>query len=286
MASTRTLRRRRLAAALKKLRSSSKITAEQAASRADISQASLSRIENAVVAIKVNTVKALLDAYEAPPEVRPGLVTLAREANRQGWWQPFSNVLPKWFESYVDLEEEASELGIYDAQFITGLVQTEEYARAIYHAARPQDPAEETDRRVALRMARQQRLVDGKMVLRLVLDEWVLHRAYGSQEIMRAQLIHLCELAALRNVSLQVLPTKAQPGVVGSFTLVDFPNPADESVVYLENELGALYLEKPEEFRAYARVFDRLRAAALSPEDSAVRLAELAKEVGDEAHRQ
>src|SRR4051812_48432503 len=178
MASTRTLRRRRLAVALRKLRDSAGMTAEQAASGADISQASLSRIENAVVAIKVNTVKALLDTYRITGPDRDILLQLARQSNQQGWWQSFSDAVPKWFQTYVDLEAQADELSIYDTQFVNGLVQTREYARAIYLASRPDDSPEETDRLVDLRMARQQRLLDGELRLRLVLCEWVLSQAY------------------------------------------------------------------------------------------------------------
>jgi hypothetical protein len=180
----------------------------------------------------------------------------------------------------VDLEAEADELSIYDTQFVNGLVQTKEYARAIYLASRPDDSPDDTERMVDLRMARQQRLLDGDLRLRLVLCEWVLQQAYGGDAILRAQIHHLAELSELRNVALQILPVRALPGVVGSFTLVDFPDPADQSIVYLENELGALYLEKPEEVRQYARVFGRLRAAALSPEDSTDNLITLAKGEG------
>lgn len=280
MASTRTLRRRRLAVALRKLRDAANMTAEQAATGADISQASLSRIENAVVAIKVNTVKALLDTYRITGDVRDTLLQLARQSNQQGWWQSFSDAVPKWFQPYVDLEAEADELSIYDTQFINGLVQTKEYAQAIYLASRPDDTTEETDRLVDLRMARQQRLLESKLRLRLVICEWVLRQPYGGEATMRAQIHHLAELSELRNVALQLLPSKALPGVVGSFTILDFPDPADLSIVYLENELGALYLEKPEEVRQYARVFGRLRAAALSPEDSTELLISIAKGEG------
>lgn len=273
-----TFRRRRLARELRTLREASGLTSEAVADAADISQSSLSRTENALVQIKVNTVRRLLQVYGVTGEQHDALVALAREANRLGWWHTYGDVLPEWFEVFVDLEGEADTLSVYDSQFINGLLQTEGYARALLASARPEDDAAEVTRRVELRMQRQARVADGRLRIRLIVDECVLHRVYGDTAVMPGQLARLAEMAGLPNVSLQVLPSNSRAGAVGSFTVLEFPDPADPPVVYIENEIGALYMEKPEQVRQYSRLWDHLRAAALSPEASVSHIAHLLKE--------
>ncbi|HEY9474570.1 MAG TPA: helix-turn-helix transcriptional regulator, partial [Mycobacteriales bacterium] len=262
---------------LRQLREAHGLTAEAVAEQADLSQSSLSRVENAVVQIKVPIVKALLDVYNVSGEQRDALIALTREANRENWWHAYGDVLPDWFEPYVDLEGEAEMLSVYDTQFVNGLLQTEDYARALISAARPEDSREEIDRRVELRMQRQSRVLGGDLRLRLIVDECVLHRAYGGVDMMPAQIRRILEVADLRTVSLQVLPADSPTGAVGAFTILEFPI-GDPTVVYVENDIGALYMEKPEHVRQYSRLCDRLRAAALSPEASVTHIAHLLEE--------
>lgn len=270
---TGSFRRRRLGRELAALRKERNLRTEDVAREVGISQPTLSRIERAAVEIKVPTVRSLLDVYEVHDQRRGALLTLAREARQQVWWHAYGDVLPDWFEVYVDLETESDMLCAYDVQVVNGLLQTEDYARAIFTPT-IDDPAE-VERRVELRMQRQKRVTSGELRLHCVMDECVLHRQYGGPAVMRAQIDRLIEVARLGNVSLQVLPAGSSVGVYGVFTILEFPAPSDPLVVYLEHDGGALYLEKLEQTRQYARLYDRLRASAMSPEASVERLAQL-----------
>lgn len=273
VASTGSFRRRRLGRELRRLRDERSLRLDDVAPEVDIAPATLSRIELAQVEIKPNTVRALVSHYEVDAEQAEALVNLAREARQQVWWHAYGDVLPDWFEVYVDLETESDMLSVYDAQVVNGLLQTEDYARAIFSPA--VSNRDEVERRVELRMERQKRVSSGELRLHCVMDECVLHRSYGGPAVMAAQIERLIDLAQLSNVSLQVLPAGAMVGVFGVFTVLEFPEPADPRVVYLEHDGGALYLEKAEQTRQYARLYDSLRAAALSPEASVAHLAQL-----------
>jgi uncharacterized protein DUF5753 len=218
-------------------------------------------------------------AHEPTAERRSAVLELARAANSDTWWHSYvGTALPKWFELYVDLEAEASELSIFDPQYINGLVQTEEYARAMM-AARPDESDKDIDRTVAMRMERQKRLTEGRLRLQLIIDESALRREFGSPEVMKGQLEHLLELSKLRRVSLQILPERSQPGIVGGFTILEFPEEDDPTVVYIEHDAGALTLEKPTHVRQYTRAYGRLRTAALDRKASAAHIAEVIKEM-------
>ena len=275
----RPFRRRRLAHELIDVRERLGLTAEQAAKLASVSQSTISRVESAEVSVQPRTLRAILDAYEVTDDQREALLALSRSLNQEAWWHAFGDVVPDWLEIYVDLEAETSSLAVYSVQFIDGLLQTEDYARAVYMAGRLDEAAEATERHVKLRMERQKRVLSGEMVLEIIMEEWVLSRRYGSQAVMREQLRHILDIAQLRNVRLQLLPKKRQPNVVGSFALLDFPDVLDPTVVYIEHEAGALYVEQPDQVRRYAHAYDALRASALSPEESHDVIADLAKDV-------
>jgi hypothetical protein len=168
----------------------------------------------------------------------------------------------------------------YNAELVTGLLQTEDYARAVMAAAMRADADDqEIDRQIAVRLERQKRLTaPDAPTLWAVMNEAVLHRQVGSPDVMRDQLAHIGQLAARPNVTVQVLPftAGAHPAMLGSFTLMQFPDPADRDVVYLEAETGALYLEKPEDVRRYSLMIDYLRAQALGPAESRALIAQLA----------
>lgn len=271
-------RRRRLGRELRRLREEQGLTGEAVAKALDIAPSTLSRIETAAMVIQPKNVRLLLDHYGIGDGKRDALLTLAREAKQQSWWHTYGDVLPDWFEVYVDLEGEADSLSAYDAQMVNGLVQTEDYARALLTASRPEDAQEEIDRRVELRMRRQARLLGGGLRLHLILDECALHRTYGDTNVMTGQVRHILALAELRNVTVQILPgARASAGVVGSFSVLEF-GPDDPVVVYVENEVSALYMERPEHVRQYSRLYGRLQAAALDPSSSADHLKGLAVE--------
>lgn len=277
----RPFRRRRLATELKRLRADLGWNATQVHKAADVPQSTLSRIETAVGEVHVNTVKALLEAYGVTGERREQLLTLAREANKAGWWHPYRDAIPDWFRIYTDAESEASNLAIYDSMYVNGLAQTEDYARAMYLAAWPETDPDVIERRVEVRMERQKRLAEGKVKFQLVLEEWVLQRPYGGPEVLQHQIEHLIKLAKLRSVSLQLMPVTAQIGAIGPFTVMDFPEPTDPSLVYIESDTGSCYLEEPHQVQYYSRLYGRLRSAALSQKETVARLTELARGVDD-----
>jgi hypothetical protein len=205
-------------------------------------------------------------------------VQIAREARQKGWWHPYSTVLTG---AYVGLEAAAQSVRAYEQQVVPGILQTEEYAKAMIKAARPDITADEVDRRVRVRLGRQSLLnQDDPIELWVVLDEAVVSRPVGGDGVMRAQLERLVEASDLPNVTLQILPFEAggHAGMDGTFAILDFPEPSDPDVVYAENATGGLFLEKSDELRKYQFIFDHIRAAALGPEESVAYIAKLAKE--------
>lgn len=274
-----TVRRRRLASEMRRYREAAGLTLEQAARHLDSSHSRLSRIETSQVGIRPPDLRVLLELYEVPPDAREVMITLCRESRQRGWWHGYGNAVPEWFQFYVGLESEAAGLAIYESQFIHGLLQTEQYARAVLQAAVNPLPPDELERKVQLRMDRQTLLTDNGLRMRVVLDEAVLRRPIGGPATLRNQLQHLLEVTDLPNVSLQVLPLAAGASVLNSFTIIDFPDPADQAVIFVESLTGALYLEKPEEIRDYTLKFDYLRAEARDPAQSTQTIAELVKEL-------
>jgi len=265
-----TVRRRRLGLELRRLREGAQLTIDDVAAHLECSNSKVSRIETGKAVPRVRDVRDMLDLYEVTETQRDLLLTIGREAQQKGWWTDYEDVLPAAFETYVGLEAEASSLRAYQ-HHVHGLLQTEGYARAILQAGHPADGAEGLERRVALRLRRQQLLTRPVAVeLWAVIDEAALHRRIGGSAVMRDQLHHLVETSELPNVTLQVLPFArgAHPGVIGAFAIVEFPDPTDHDVVYVDSPAGNIYLEKDKDLRRYMLVFDQLRAAALPPDDS------------------
>jgi hypothetical protein len=223
-------------------------------------------------------VQAMLAVYGISGTASDELVHIAREARQKGWWHPYSAVLTS---AYVGLEAAAHRVRAYEQQVVPGLLQTFEYAAAMLHAARRDLSPEDELRSVRVRMGRQSLLVDENPIdLRVVLDEAVLSRPVGGDAVMRAQLDKLVESAALPNVTIQVLPFEvgAHAGMDGTFAILEFPEADDPAVVFAENATGGLFLEKTDELAKYARIFDAVRATALTPEESVEAIARLAKE--------
>ncbi len=274
-----TVRRRRLGAELRKHREEAGVTIEAVADRLHCSTSKVSRIETGHTSATPRDVRAMLEIYGIDGDESAELVQISREARQKGWWHPYSTVLTG---AYVGLEAEANSVRAYEQQVVPGLLQTEEYARAMIRSARPDISADEVERRVRVRMERQSLLMqDDPIDLWMVLDEAVVSRPVGGDAIMRAQIHHLVVTAELPNVTLQVLPFSAgaHAGMDGTFTILDFPEPTDTDVVYAENATGGLFLEKADELRKYVFIFDHIRAAALRPEESvSLFLADLAKE--------
>jgi len=273
-----TIRRRRLGAELRQHREAAGVTIETVAERLECSASKISRIETGHTMASVRDVRDMLEIYGVTGAERDELIQIAREARQKGWWHPYSTVLTG---AYVGLEAAAGSIRAYEQQVVPGLLQTEEYARALIRAARPDITAEEVEKRVRVRRNRQSLLSqDDPIDLWVVLDETVVSRPVGGDAVMRAQLEYLVKAADLPNVTLQILPFEAgaHAGMDGTFTILDFPEPGDPAVVYAENATGGLFLEKPEELQKYVFIFDHIRAAAMRPEESVDLIAKLAKE--------
>jgi transcriptional regulator with XRE-family HTH domain len=277
-----TLRSRRLRAILRRLREERGFTIDHVARQVDWTAPKLSRIETGQRRAHPNDVRALADVYEISPEEREALITLAREARQRGWWQPYSNALPPGFETYVGLESEASSIATYEPELVPGLMQTEDYARAQMKAAPIPDSDEEIDKRVAVRMARHERLVGpNPPEFWAILNEAVLHRQVGGRDTLRAQLDHIVQLAGVPKINLQVLrfSSGAHPATHGAFMILGFPESDDLDIAYVEYLTGRAYLESSDEVGQYTLVLNHLRARALSTDDSVALIRTVAREL-------
>ena len=263
-----TVRRRRLGAELRRLREASSLKLEEAADQLGLAASTLSRIETGKAPTKTAYLTSMLGMYGVDdPAARQVLVDMAREGHRKGWWSIYDDVLPSGFGIYVGLEAEASGLRSYET-VVHGLLQTADYATAVLREVRPKDTDDQIARMVDLRMERQRLLdQDPPLDLWLILDEAAIRRNIGGTKVMRPQLEHLIRASRRPSVTLQILAFEAgaHAGLVGAFSILEFPEPDDADVVYTDSVGGMIYLEKDREVRACAEVFDRMRAAALSP---------------------
>jgi transcriptional regulator with XRE-family HTH domain len=270
-----TVRRRRLGSELRRLRESHSIKLEEVADRLGLAPSTLSRIETGKAPTRTAYLTALLEIYGVDdPGQRQVMLEMARDGHRRGWWAVWDGVLPTGFGIWVGLEAEAASLRVYEAQVVHGLLQTEDYARAVMSTVRRRQTGEEIERLVRLRMQRQDVLHRAQPLdLWIILDEAVLHRMAGPSRIMREQLDHLYEASQWPNVTLQVLGfgSSLHPAMGGSFTIIEFPERMDPDVVYTEGVTGQPYIEERDrEVRAQSEVFDLLRASALPPVESAL----------------
>lgn len=283
-----TVRRRRLGSELRRLRELHSFKLEEVAERLGLAPSTLSRIETGKAPTRTAYLTAMLDMYGvAESAQRQGLLNMAREGHRKGWWAAWEDVLPTGFDVYVGLEAEAVSVRAYESLVVHGLLQTESYARTVMSAVRRQQTAE-IERQVELRLQRQGVLTQEDPVdLWVILDEAVLHRPIGSPELMRAQLMHLADACQWPNVTLQVLPFArgAHACLNGPFAIISFPERFDPDVVYTESVAGQAYVEREADVRFRAEAFDLLRAAALSPADSAERIKELASYIYPEERK-
>jgi transcriptional regulator with XRE-family HTH domain len=271
-----------LGAQLRRLREASGITTEEAAEAIRATHSKISRLERGRTGAKQRDVADLLSLYGVTGETeREEVLMLARQSTTSGWWQQYSDVLPRWLELYVGLEEAASVIRTYEVQFVHGLMQTEDYARAVILIANAHAPAEEIDRRVSARMTRQRLLTrPAAPELWAVLDEAALRRPPDGPEVMRAQLEHLLQLTDLPNVTLQIVPFSAGPHAAagGPFTILRFPEPDLPDLVYLEQLNSALYLDQPADVTGYMTIMNQLSVQAETPAASKVMLSALLRQ--------
>ncbi|NLT54217.1 MAG: helix-turn-helix domain-containing protein [Actinomycetales bacterium] len=265
-----TVRRILVGAQLRRLREAAGISREEAGYRIRGSESKISRMELGRVGFKDRDIVDLLEYYGVEdPEQRKILITMAKEANTPGWWHDYDDVLPGWFQTYVGLEEAASLIRTYEVQFVPGLLQTDDYARAVTLSGAPEASSEDVDRRVQLRMERQ-RLLTREKPLRLwaVVDEAALRRPMGGTKVMRGQIKALLEVSDMPNVTIQIMPFRfgghAADG--GPFSILRFAEPDLPDIVYLELMVSALYLEKREHVDRYTQTMDRLTVDSPPPE--------------------
>ncbi len=270
--SSPTVRRRRLAAELHRLRQASKLTIEQVAEQLEWSPGKVSKIENARVSVMPRDARKLLDIYGITEgHARDLLLSLARESRERGWWQQYGETVPEWFATYVGLEAEAATISAYQAEIVPGLLQTQRYAAALHRAALMNATEDEIERHVAVRMERQARLRERDAPqLWVVLNEAVLRRIVGERAIMHEQLAKLAAAASAPNITLQVLPfaAGAHASMDSAFSILGFDPPTDGEIVYFEHPTCSLYLEKADEVARYRLVYEHLRAASLSLDES------------------
>ncbi len=278
-----TVLRMLLGAHLRRLREAQGVTREDAGWEIRASESKISRMELGRVSFKERDVADLLTLYGLQDdEERNRLLTLARDANTPGWWHRYGDVLPNWFHSYLGLEAAAALIRTYELQFVPGLLQTREYARAVVLLGHGRAAAAEIDRRVIVRMARQQVLTrPDPPQLWAVLDEAVLRRPIGGHQVMRGQIEALIEVTKLPNVRLQVVPFRVggHAAAGGAFSILRFPDQDLPDVVYIEQLTSALYLDKRDDVDHYAAAMETLCVLADPPHRTADTLHRILKDL-------
>lgn len=263
-----TVRLRRLAAELRRLRADAGLSREQVAEQTGVNEGTLYRIETARARPQRRTLMALLDLYEVTGSLRNDLLDIAKTADGQGWLRAYHAELPEEYAAYISFEAEARSVRNYESLFIPGLLQTEDYARAVISGTLPMATTTEVEQRVRARIERQE-LLSSEKPLRLwaIVDEAAIRRMVGGVSVMRTQLEHLVTAAGQPNITLQVITFEvgAHPGMPGSFVYMEFKGPSDPELVYVDSLAGDLFLEAEADLRRYASMFDHLRAIALSP---------------------
>ncbi|GIF75232.1 helix-turn-helix domain-containing protein [Asanoa siamensis] len=274
-----TARRIAVGAQLRRLREAAGVSREDAGYHVRGSASKISRMELGRVGFKERDVADLLTLYGVADESRrEALLALARDSRTDGWWHRYDDVLESWFGTYVGLEEAASTIRAYEVQFVPGLLQVADYTRGVVVSGLPETPAAEVDKRVKLRLERQ-RILDRvpPATYWVVMDEAALRRPVGGRPVMRQQLAHLLEISERPNITMQVMPlargTHTADG--GAFSMLRFADPDIPDIVYVEQLVSALYLDKPEHVERYRQAMERLTVAALSPSDTTDYLAKL-----------
>jgi hypothetical protein len=274
-----TLQRRRLGNEIRRVREAAGLTTDQVASHLYCSNSKIFRIEAGQVSATVRDVRDILDFCGAIKEQRDALLELAHQARQKAWWHAYKGM--PTIKTFVSYETAAASIWDFQAIVVPGLLQVPEYARAVIGDLLPNADAQEIEHRVKFRMARQKLLnASNPPEYRAILDEAVLQRLVGDREMMRRQLRHLADVSDMENVTLQVLRFTSGRiiSITGGFVILRFFRPDEPDIVHIEHTRGDLYFEGPEETQQHRQMFDDLRTLALTPEDSAALLNELAKE--------
>ena len=267
-----TVRLRRLAAELRRLRAEAELSREQVAAQTGVNEGTLYRLETARARPQRRTLLALLDLYGVSEAVRSDLLDLSKSADGQGWLRPYQSELPEEYAAYINFEAEARSVRNYESLFIPGLLQTEDYARAVITGTLPMASQPEVEQRVQARIERQELLTaERPLELWAIVDEAAVRRMVGGPGVMRGQLLHLLQAVDRPNITLQVITFEAgaHPGMPGSFVYMEFGDAADPELVYVDTLAGDLFLEAEADLRRYSQMFDHLRATALSQSQTA-----------------
>lgn len=277
-----TARRMILGSQLRRLREEAGITRQQAGYNIRGSESKISRLELGRVGFKERDVTDLLTMYGVEDSTeRQTFLDMVKQSNEPGWWRRFGDTMPNWFTDLVGLEEAAARIQIWEPLYVSGLLQIEGYARAIFSHGRPEMADERVDQLVALRMRRQKMFSrpDAPRVW-MVLDESVLHRPIGGMKVLKQQIEYLLEMSALPHVSVQILPfTRSGLSAEHAFSLLRFGEPELPNIAYVEYLTGAHYIEKREEIEKYSRSLDMLAVDSETPERSRALLAKRRAEI-------
>jgi transcriptional regulator with XRE-family HTH domain len=265
---------------LRRLREAAGTSPATAAGAIEVSQATLSKIENGRQQIRQLYVRAFASLYGVDDDTLTELIDLAKDANQPEWYVQLASQVPKWFRQYLGYEAAATEIRTYTVELVDGLMQTENYAREVALVSQSEATERDLEGYVAVRRGRQERLLgDTPPRLHTILNEAALRCGFPP-DVRRAQLEHLVELADLDHVTLQVLEASAgpHPGMTSGFTLLGF-DIEEMATVYLENGRGALYLDAKSDLVSYGWKFNRLADLALTPEDTRALLVTLASDL-------
>jgi transcriptional regulator with XRE-family HTH domain len=278
------VRRRLLGAALRRYREATGYGVDDAARILECDRSKISRIETGQRGIRPKELRELLTEYGVDEGQRNAMVAIARQTGQRGWWQSYGHVLSDAYQDYIIMETTAAAISTYESQLVPGLLQTEDYARAIAAADVAYETRERQDEFVAVRLARQRVLTgDSPLKLWVILSEGALRQQVGGRKIMQAQLKRLAEMAdELPNVTVQVLPFAVGAHAAtscGPFAILKFPDAPGLGVVYLEAHTGGIYLETEADVARYNLVIEHLRASALPTAATTQLISEVAREL-------
>lgn len=284
---TPTFRRMLLGHRLRELRTSTGLTAKAVSEELEVAASWVTRIENGERGIQIRDLRRLFDLYDVQDSaVKEHLLDLARQAKVQGWWDPYKSTLPPKYADYIGLESAASRVRNAELVVVPGLLQTEAYARALLQHGMHAFTSEEVESRVAVRLRRQQNLLQrSEAHLEVILDESVLRRVVGNSAVMRHQLAHILTCAEQSNVTIQILPLAngAHAGTSGSFVILDYPAESMASIPYVETVAGDLYLEKRGDIDTCNEVWNYMADRSLTEADSTMLLTQTMKTYEEQA---
>jgi transcriptional regulator with XRE-family HTH domain len=278
------VQRGRLRAELRKARQTSGLTQEQVAGEMDWSMSKIIRIEAGSSGIGSNDLKALLQLYGVKdPEKVDSLIALARAARERSWWSAYRDVAPQSLLQLIEYESAALAIRQFESLFIPGMLQTADYARAVIQSYDDERPESDELRALVELHVRREELIDSDNApsFHFILDEAVVRRLVGGQSVMRRQLRRLLEIADKPNITVEIVPFSAglHVGMKGPFEIIEFADPLDRDIAFLESPRGDIISDDPEHTARYREVFERLRKASLGPRDSMTHVARIADEM-------